>query len=280
MSDQIPSTAAQKPSAARVDPELVAAALSAAEALGCGVAEVPLTVIAETAGISRSTLWRRLGGAREVLDEAVRAAGVEPGGQAPVRTRAVDAAAALISESGLAATTMEAIAHSAGCSVYSLYAAFGGRDELMRAVFERHSPIRDLEDYLAGEHGNLNTEVRGFMETMARSFEREPRLAPAILSEIFARPSSPAVRKVTAYTGPRILGILNLWLEREIRAGRIRDLPRPLLAQQLLGPITLHLLTRPAAPDTPDYPKSDIDTVCTVFANAFIRSAAVSPAAD
>jgi len=68
--------------------------------------------------------------------------------------------------------------------------------------------------------------------------------------------------------------------EREIRAGRIRDLPRPLLTQQLLGPITLHLLTRPAAPDNPDYPKSDIDTVCTVFADAFIRSAAAAPMAE
>ena len=68
--------------------------------------------------------------------------------------------------------------------------------------------------------------------------------------------------------------------EREIRAGRIRDLPRPLLTQQLLGPITLRLLTRTAAPDTPDFPESDTDTVCTVFTDAFIRSAAAAPMAE
>lgn len=59
----------------------------------------------------------------------------------PVRTRALDAAAALISESGLAAATLEAIAVRARCAVHSLYVAFGSRDELLRIVFERHSPF-------------------------------------------------------------------------------------------------------------------------------------------
>src|ERR1043166_7268659 len=79
--------------------ELVQAALRAAEKRGKDVADVPVLAIAYEAGMSRSTLLRRLGGSRAALDKAVRAAGVDPGGQAPVRTRALDAAAALISES-------------------------------------------------------------------------------------------------------------------------------------------------------------------------------------
>lgn len=267
------SSVAPNRSTAGVHPELVAAALRAADESGRDVGDVPLAVIAAAAGISRSTLWRRLGGSRDILDDAVRAAGVEPGGQPPVRARAIDAAAWLISESGLSATTLESIANRADCSVYSLHAAFGCRDELMRAVFEQHSPIRDLEDYLAAEQDDLREKVMGLMQTMVRAFHREPRVARAIFAEIFARPSSPTVRTITAYTAPRLLGILGLWLDKEIRAGRIIDLPRPLLAQQLLGPITLHLLTRPAAPDTAAYVKSDINTVCTVFTDAFIRSA-------
>lgn len=109
-----------------VSVDLVDAALRAARAVGRDVADVPVIAIAREAGVSRSTLIRRLGGSRAALDDAVRAAGIDPGGQTPVRVRALDAAAELISTSGLAATTLEAIAAQAQCSVHSLYVAFGG----------------------------------------------------------------------------------------------------------------------------------------------------------
>ncbi|BDB45263.1 hypothetical protein IWGMT90018_57090 [Mycobacterium kiyosense] len=107
-------------------PELIEAAVRAAEVLNRDIAEVPVSAIAAEAGISRSTLLRRLGGSRSPLDAAVRAAGIDPGGRPPVRLRALTAAAALISENGLAAATLEAIAERADCSVFSLHAAFGG----------------------------------------------------------------------------------------------------------------------------------------------------------
>src|SRR5262245_5173935 len=81
---------------------LVDAAMEAADELGRDIADVPITAIARHAGISRSTLLRRLGGSRTALDDAVRARGVDPGGIPPVRVRALDAAAALIAQNGLA----------------------------------------------------------------------------------------------------------------------------------------------------------------------------------
>jgi AcrR family transcriptional regulator len=259
-----------------LSPELVNAALRAAEKLGKDVASIPVTVIAHEAGISRSTLLRRLGGSRASLDNAVRAAGVDPGGLPPVRVRAVDAAASLISESGLSSATLEAVAARASCSVYSLHAVFGGRDELMRAVFERHSPIRAIEEYLAGTGGDLPEMVRGFYQTVANALGREPRVAPAIFAEAFARPTSPAVQSLVAYAAPRMFGVIGHWFDAEIRAGRIRDLPLPLLAQELLGPIIFHMFLRPVAPNVPAVRMPDIDTVCEVFADAFVRAVATS----
>src|SRR5262249_33598932 len=77
-------------------PQVVEAALRAAEKLGKDVADVPVAMIAAEAGISRSTLLRRFDGSRAALNDAVRAAGVDPGGLPPVRDRAIAAAAALI----------------------------------------------------------------------------------------------------------------------------------------------------------------------------------------
>jgi len=255
--------------------ELVDAALRAAEALGKDVADVPVVAIAHQAGISRSTLLRRLGGSRAALDAAVRTAGIDPGGQPPVRVRALDAAAALISESGLAAATLEAVATRADCSVYSLHAAFGGRDELMRAVFERHSPILDIEEFLDQPHGDLRDTVRAFYQVMAEALGRQPRVVPALFAEAFARPTSPAVQSLTRHAAPRMFGVLGQWFTTQIRDGHIRDLPTPLLVQQLMAPMMVHLFMRPVAENSSAAALPDIDTVCDIFADAFVRALAV-----
>lgn len=252
--------------------DFVNASLRAAEKLGRDVADVPVTAIATEAGISRSTLLRRLGGSRAALDAAVRAAGIDTGGRPPVRVRALDAAANLISQSGLAAATLEAVASKAECSVYSLHAAFGGRDELLRAVFERYSPIGDVEEFLGRSYGDLPETVYGLYRVIAYGLSREPRVTPAIFAEAFSRPNSPAVGSLVGYTSPRVFAVLGRWFEVEIRAGHIREFPTVLLVQQLLGPIVIHMFTRPVVEATPGIPLPDIETLCDAFAAAFIRA--------
>jgi AcrR family transcriptional regulator len=263
--------AADEPSVAE---ELVLAALRAAEKRGKDVADVPILAIALEAGISRSTLLRRLNGTRAALDEAVRSAGVDPGGQEPVRARALNAAAALISESGLAAVTLEAIATRADCAVHSLYMAFGSRDELMRMVFERYSPIPDFEDVLDTATDDLTETVRRLYQALATALGREPRVAPAILAEVFARPASPTVQTLSHHAVPRMLDVLGTWLSTQVQQGRIRDLPPPLLVQQLMGPMVMHMLGRPALTNLAVVDLPDIDTTCTEFTANFLRAVA------
>ncbi|WP_370653135.1 MULTISPECIES: TetR/AcrR family transcriptional regulator [Mycobacterium] len=252
----------------------IEAALRASEELGKGVADIPVAVIARHAGMSRSTLLRRLGGSRATLDEAVRSRGVDPGG-VPIRIRATDAAAALIEENGLAAATLEAIALRAHCSVPSLYANFGTRDGLLRAVFERHSPVADLEEFFARPaEGGLRDRVLGLYTVLARALARRPRVVPAMFAEVFARPSSPAVKALTSHAFPRMLGLLGGWLSAEVAAGRLRDLPLPLLIQQLMAPMMIHLFMRPLAERTDLIDLPNLDVVCEVFADAFVRAAA------
>lgn len=273
--DATPRTATAEHSST-VGDDLVQAALRAARALGKDVADVPVIVIAREAGVSRSTLIRRLGGSRAALDEAVRAAGVDPGGQVPVRTRALDAAAEVISTSGLAATTLDAVADRAQCSLNSLYATFGGRDELLRAVFERHSPLLDIEDFFDTTPGDLRTTVHQFYRLIARAFSREPRVAPALLADALARPDSPAIQNLLRHSAPRLLATIGAWLTREVEAGHIRDLPLTLLTQQLLAPVVIHMLLRPALPQLPGFALPDVDTVCDTFADMFLSATAAT----
>ena len=75
-----------------------------------------------------------------------------------------------------------------------------------------------------------------------------------------------------------MFGTLGVWIDAESRAGRIRDQPVLVLAQQLLGPILIHMLMRPALPGVPELTLPDIDNVCEAFTANFIRAVA-SPGA-
>ena len=251
--------------------DVVRAALRASQERGVPVADLPVSVVATEAGISRSTLLRRLGGTRQALDEAVRAAGVDPGGQRPVRERAVEAAATLISAHGLAAATLERVATEAGCSVPSLYAVFGGRNELLFAVYERYSPVLDIESMLSGPQADLPETVRTVYRLTASALEREPRVLPAMLADALARPGDPLVQALHERYFPRMLDGVGRWLASEIEAGRIRGLPVVPLLQQMIGPLVFHLLLRPVAePGGTDLPTTE-ETV-EIFAEAFLRA--------
>jgi AcrR family transcriptional regulator len=242
------------------------------------VADMPLIALAEAAGVSRSTLLRRIGGSRRALDDAVRAAGVEPGGRLPVRQRAVEAGGKLISERGLASVTLEAVADAAECSVHSLYAAFGGRDELLGAIYERYSPLGDLETLIAMPQAGLEETVHAICRALVGSLSREPRVAPAMLADLLSRPDGPMAPIFQRYF-PRAMNSLGSWFAAEVRAGRIRDYPVPLLIQQLIGPLVFHALFRPAMSGGQGLELPDAEEACAMFAGAFLRAMTLPEAA-
>jgi len=244
-----------------------------------GVAWVLLVVYQDVRDLRGQSGQIAGGGADDVLVrqrgrgvDAVRAAGVDPGGQRPVRERAIEAGALLASDQGLAAVTLEAVAAAARCSVHSVYAAFGGRDQLMAAIYQRYSPAADLASLMTGLRGSLEDTVCQVYRALARSFSREPRVVPAMLADLFSRPDGPASAVFRRYF-PSAAEHIGGWLGREVHAGRLRPLPLALLIQQFLGPLTMHLLLRPAMEQVPGAELPDIDEACAVFADAFLRAA-------
>ncbi|MGX9792279.1 TetR/AcrR family transcriptional regulator [Mycobacterium sp. MMS18-G62] len=244
---------------------LVAAAIQVAEQAGKDVADVPLATIAQAAGVSRSTLVRRLNGSRQALDDAVRAAGIDPGGR-PVRVRAIEAGAQLVSDSGLANVTLESVAEAADCSVHSLYAIFGTRDELFAAIYERYSPLNDVLRLGANPSTSLEASVAEFYRTLAITLTREPHVAVAMLSDLLGNPRGIAARIFARYF-PRVRASLGGWLQSHVSAGRIRDMPVPLLMQLLVGPLVAHVLMRPAIAH-----EVDLEQACAEFTAAFVRA--------
>src|SRR5262245_34359481 len=122
-----------------IDPALVQAAIDESRESGRDLAHVPLDRVARRAGLSRATLFRRIGG-RKALEQAVRRAGVDPGRKDSVRERALVAALDRIEARGLEALTLEEGARRAGCAMRSVQTQPGGRGGLRSGVCDRRSP--------------------------------------------------------------------------------------------------------------------------------------------
>jgi AcrR family transcriptional regulator len=256
--------------------DVIHATLRSAEQLGRDVADVPIVVIAHALGVSRSTLLRQLGGSRRALDDAVRDLGVYPGGRPPVRLRAVDAAAALIGTAGVASATLEAIAENAECSVHSLYAAFGGREGLLQAVYDRYIPRLEVREATSGSSkAELAETVRGIFRWLTSVYLQEPRVLAAVLAETLARPAGSGAGALIEHGALRLVAELSSWLDDEVAAGRIRDLPRAVLIQQLISPISVHCMMRPGLENFPQVALPGLGETCDIFADAFVRAVAV-----
>jgi AcrR family transcriptional regulator len=170
--------------------------------------------------------------------------------------------------------TLEAVAEAARCSVHSLYAIFGTRDELFAAIYERYSPFHDVLRISSDPDATLEATVAELYRTTSATLTREPRVAAAMLSDVLGNPHGIGARIFARYF-PRVRASVGGWLKTHVDGGRIRDIPTPLLLQQLLGPMLAHVLMRPAMPR-----EVDLDQVCSEFTAAFLRAVGTSNCPD
>jgi AcrR family transcriptional regulator len=76
------------------------------------------------------------------------------------RQRILDAARLLISRKGFADATFEAIAAQAGVAVPTVYAAFGSKSGIMRALMGRATFSDDYEKLVRASHASSDPETR------------------------------------------------------------------------------------------------------------------------
>lgn len=195
---------------------------------------------AAAAGVGVRTLYRLFGSRNALLREA----GCAPAPTA--RQQVLDAALELVGEHGLAELSMDDLATTAGVSRATVYRLFAGKTALFSGLIEAFSPWEPVADVIdALPDGHPDDVIPALARAIADAMEGRTGLLLRMVFEL--RDGNPdtadGVRRAWARGLPDMIGYLN----RQMDAGRLRQMD-PVLAMQLLaGPILAHLVTRPLA---------------------------------
>ncbi|HEX5039181.1 MAG TPA: helix-turn-helix domain-containing protein [Candidatus Limnocylindria bacterium] len=226
--------------AMNADPTIHRQVMAAARTVLPGEPHASISRIAREAGVSRATFYRHFG-SREALLDAVE---LEP--PIPARERVLEAAADLIGHGGLSGFSMEELAVRAGVSRATVYRLFPSKAALFGEIVRTFSPFEPILA-LVREHGDdpPAAVVPMIVRTVAAVVAPRIGIVRGLLLEASSL-TPDAVSGVQPFM-PEAIGALAAYFARQMDAGTVRRMDPILAVQAVLGPVFVHLLTRPIA---------------------------------
>jgi AcrR family transcriptional regulator len=254
------------------DDNLIAQIVELAARKNVPLASLSTDSIAEGLGMSRSTLYRRIG-SRQALDDALKSSGYRTGEKPNATERMLDAAASLIREEGHAALTLEAVAIRAEVALPTVFARFGNRSGLLTSAFERHSPVPLIQRHLAPlEPGDREGFRRCIEEVYGEIWDlltSEHALISALIVEVMRDPHGDIRVFLERTYLPQVFEHIMPWLGRNIEIGIVRRIPLLLMGQALVSPMAMHIATRPLVASSGIVPLPIREEACATFADMF-----------
>jgi AcrR family transcriptional regulator len=225
--------------------------------------------LAEGTGMSVRTLYRLFGN-REAL---MRELGCLP--EPPVREQILAVSLKMIGHRGFAELSMDDVAAAADVSRTALYRLFPGKPALFKGLIETYSPWEGVHLVIdAMPDGHPRDVIPAVARALATSLEgRIGLLMPMILEMV---KDNPETREGMGNKPARGLADLVRYLQRQMVGGRLRRVD-PIVAFQLfVGPIVIHLLTRPLAERVMSVRRMPVEEVIDQVAAAWLRSMLLS----
>ena len=250
-----------------------------AESSSVPLAEMSMDTLAAELGMTRMTLYRKAG-PRQRIVEALDAIGIDARRHPDVHDRVVQATAELLRVQPLADITLETIATRARCSLPALYARFGNREGVLKAVIERYSPLLPVREASAvamqSDSVDLRRDIRMLYGTvLPRVLEEWPMLR-SLIAEVLRNPGSDVGRAFREWYLPQITAVLVPLFSRHLEHGTVRPLPLPVLVQMLIGPVALHGASRAIVTNELGIELPDVNETIDMFTDLFCRAVGTS----
>ena len=246
----------------------------AAQLLGeLGADGLTMDALAARAGLSRATLYRRLGSRARLL-ERLRARG-DLAAADPARrdlpTRVLEAMQRVLARDGFSGATVERVAQEAGVGTATVYRRFGDREGLFAAYARQFSP-RSAARGLADSGVDLEPGLLGLARESLDFFRRHPELVRLRLS---GDPEALRLLGGDADGQERMLPTLARYFEPAIAAGRLAPADPLVLATAFGGLVTGFALM---SQDRSGPGLSDLDAAARTLVDIFLHGARSRPA--
>lgn len=244
------------------------------------IVQMSMDQIARRLGMTRMTLYRKAG-SREAIVAALASEGVDLRREPAVRERVVAAVAELLRERPIAEVTLEMVAERANCSLPAIYDQFGGRQGVLRAAFERYSPLVQVERLVAernlGEEPDLTRDARLLYGTIFDQVAPRWPMLRAFVAEVMRDPDSEVGQLFRQWYVPRAMEAMMPWVTRHLERGSFRPLPVPIIVQAFVGPFMMHIATRGGLTQAFGGGVPDRDATIEHFAGMFCRAVGATP---
>lgn len=237
-----------------------------------------LDELAQTSGVSRTTIYRRFGDRNAVLlaaREADDALLASENGSRDMRTRILDAADSEFSERGLRAATIERIARRAGVGPATIYRRFGDKESLIHAFLEERSPRRTAWSLAISGGADLEADLTRLAHEMLEYLWDHQGLVRLMWSP------DPETTRLLESVHQRSRGFrrgLAAYLTRHMDAGRMPRTDSMALAHAFVGLLLVFGMRR-AEPDDEhnDNPASNLDSTARFITRLFLDGCRTAP---
>ena len=161
------------------------------------------------------------------------------------RERVLESAARLVQAHGLHGFTFDDLAEAAGRSRAQVYRMFPGRPALLKGLLERYSPLEPVIATLERLRDGPPDEVMPELARVAAGVvDRNRGLLLSLLSD--AARLDEEVLETLRYAGRRMGAVAVPYLIGQMSAGRLRPVHPVLALQAFVGPLFVHVVSRPA----------------------------------